>query len=280
MRGRIRGRCAARRGSIFSPISRIVNVHAPSPGFLQIVVLASAAAILVAVVAGPFFTGALPVPARTLFWASLIGFNALKWVLWFAWLSPRLPARRQWLVPASGALILNATVPLEVAFAYRAIGLEQTPDPAFVYPAAVLVSGLIAVLVWAAAPARHAPAPAAELEPPAPATQPPRGLAARVPLESLLAVTAEDHYVRLHLANGQKPLVLYRFSDALADLGGLDGLQVHRGAWVAAGAVAGAVREGRRWMLCLGDGTQIPVSGARTAAVRARGWLREHAARD
>jgi hypothetical protein len=268
----------ALRGSLAIPDSRFVNANAPSPRFLQIVVVASAAAILVAVVAGPFFTGVLPVPARTLFWASLIGFNALKWVLWFAWLPPRLPARRQWLVPVAGALLLNATLPMEVAFAYRAIGLEAAPDPVFVYAAAVLISGLIGLLVAVAAPRRQAPA--VEGEPPAPATKPSRGLAARVPLATLLAVTAEDHYIRLHLANGQKPLILYRFSDALADLVGTDGLQVHRGAWVAAGAVAGAVREGRRWLLCLGDGTRIPVSEARAGAARERGWLREQPARD
>jgi DNA-binding LytR/AlgR family response regulator len=89
----------------------------------------------------------------------------------------------------------------------------------------------------------------------------------------LLAVTSEDHYLRLHMEGGDKPLLLYRFGDALADLSTLDGLQVHRGAWIAARAVSAAAREGRRWWLRLPDGTRLPVSERHMPAVRARGWL-------
>lgn len=260
------------RGLRRLPGSRFVSSDGPPPRFLPTVGLASLAAILLAIAAGPFFTGLLPVPARTLFWASLISFNALKWVLWYAMLAPRLPERRQWLVPVLGALLLNASLPFEIGFAYRAIGKEWAPDPLPVYAIAVLISGLISAIVWVASgrpPAAPVPGP-----PPTQPEVPARGLAARVPLGQLLAVTAEDHYIRLHLANGEKPLILYRFSDALADLATTDGLQVHRGAWVAEGAVSRASRQGRRWTLVLADGTDVPVSEARTAAVRARGWLR------
>lgn len=255
-----------------------MNSDGLSSRFLPTVGLASLAAILLAIAAGPFFTGLLPFPARTLFWASLISFNALKWVLWYSLLPPRLPERRQWLVPVVGALLLNASLPFEVGFAYRAIGIAWAPDPLPVYAIAVLISGLISAIVWVASARR----PADPLPPPGPlpaqseaaVVVAARGLAARVPIGQLLAVTAEDHYVRLHLANGEKPLILYRFSDALADLAAIDGLQVHRGAWIAACAATRATRQGRRWTLWLADGTGIPVSEARTAAARARGWLR------
>ena len=75
------------------------------------------------------------------------------------------------------------------------------------------------------------------------------------------------------MEGGDKPLLLYRFGDALADLEGLDGLQVHRGTWVAARAVRSAEREGRRWWLTLPGGTRLPVSDRHLPAVRARGWL-------
>lgn len=248
------------------PDWRFVN-RAPSPRFVPTVVLASGAAILLAIASGPFFTGMLPVPARTLFWASLIGWNALKWVLWYRFVPARLPERRQWLVPVGGALLLNASLPMEVAFAYRAIGVDVAPDPLVVYLVALLISGAISSLAWLAAPG---PAPAASERAAAPA---PRGLAARVPLERLWAVTAEDHYVRLHLDTGEKPLLLYRFADAVADLAEVDGCQVHRGAWVADRAVRAAERTGRRWILLLPDGTRLPVSAARAGAARGRGWL-------
>ena len=93
-------------------------------------------------------------------------------------------------------------------------------------------------------------------------------------LADVQAVTAEDHYCRFHLAGGAKPLVLARFADVLAELTGIDGEQVHRGAWIAAASVDGAMREGRAWRLVLADGTRLPVSASYVAAVRARGWLR------
>jgi hypothetical protein len=266
LRARFRGRRTGLRGSRPLQVSRFVNSQEPSPRFLPTVALASAAAILLAIAAGPFFTGLLPIPARTLFWASLISLNALKWVLWFILLPPRIPKRWLWLLPVAGALLLNASLPFEISFAYRAIGLQRAPDPLAIYAISVLISFLISAIVWVASPRTPSP--------PTPAQDPPRGLAARVPLAQLLAVTAEDHYIRLHLAGGEKPLILYRFSDAVADLAGTDGLQVHRGAWVAEGAVANASREGRRWTLKLADGTAIPVSEARTSAVRAKGWLK------
>jgi hypothetical protein len=97
---------------------------------------------------------------------------------------------------------------------------------------------------------------------------------ARVVPEALAAIEAEDHYCRVHRRDGQSALLHYRFGDALREVAGIDGAQVHRGAWVAAHAVAGARREGRRWRLLLADGTSLPVSATHAAEARRRGWLR------
>lgn len=56
-------------------------------------------------------------------------------------------------------------------------------------------------------------------------------------------------------------------------LGAADGLQIHRGWWVAAAAVAGAEREARNWRLRLTNGLNVPIARNRLAHVRARGWL-------
>jgi DNA-binding LytR/AlgR family response regulator len=128
----------------------------------------------------------------------------------------------------------------------------------------VSISAVVTAVTWRR-PSQDYPLP-----PPAVA---PRGLALKADLSRLLAVTSEDHYLRLHMEGGDKPLILYRFGDALAELGALDGLQVHRGAWIAARAVTAADREGRRWWLRLPDGTRLPVSERHLPAVRARGWL-------
>ncbi|MFN7398407.1 MAG: LytTR family DNA-binding domain-containing protein [Sandaracinobacter sp.] len=239
----------------------------------RIFLVATLAATLLCTIAGPFGTGALPVPTRMLVWAALITFNALKWWVWYRWLGPRIPAGpwAAFTLAAGGAVVLNATLPLEIAWVYRAVGIDFTPDWLGMWLIAGLISVSISAVVTAAAWHRPPPQalPAPEAAPPGPA----RGLARKTDMARLLAVTSEDHYLRLHMEGGDKPLLLYRFGDALADLQAIDGLQVHRGAWVAARAVTAAERDGRRWWLRLPDGTRLPVSDRHLPAVRARGWL-------
>ena len=97
---------------------------------------------------------------------------------------------------------------------------------------------------------------------------------ARVNAETLAAIEAEDHYCRVRRTDGSDALIHYRFGDALAEVAEIEGQQVHRGAWIAQGAVTGALRDGRRWHLLLGDGTRVAVSATHLPQVRARGWLR------
>ena len=97
---------------------------------------------------------------------------------------------------------------------------------------------------------------------------------ARVSAETLAAIEAEDHYCRVHRTDGSEALIHCRFGDALAEVAGIQGEQVHRGAWIAQHAVIGAICEGRRWHLLLGDGTRVAVSATYLPRVRARGWLR------
>lgn len=112
-------------------------------------------------------------------------------------------------------------------------------------------------------------APAAE-----PALPLPR-LTERLPLDMrspIHRVSGRDHYVEVSTEKGISNLLL-RFSDALAELDGTDGLQVHRSHWVSAEAVAGVVRDGGRVFLRLSCGVLVPVSRTHMAAVEARGWL-------
>jgi DNA-binding LytR/AlgR family response regulator len=89
----------------------------------------------------------------------------------------------------------------------------------------------------------------------------------------LVALEMEDHYVRAHWRGGSA-LILVRLRDAVAELDGLDGLQVHRSWWVAASAVAGIARDGRKYGLELVGGTEAPVARDRVDSLRAAGWLR------
>jgi len=89
---------------------------------------------------------------------------------------------------------------------------------------------------------------------------------------SLFAVEAEDHYLRLHTSRGSD-LIAMRLSDAIKELEGVEGAQVHRSWWVARDAVQHAVRRRGRAVLTLKDGVQAPVSRTYAPALRRAHWF-------
>lgn len=75
----------------------------------------------------------------------------------------------------------------------------------------------------------------------------------------LLRLSVNDHYVEVVTDRGVAS-VLMRFSDALAELEGVDGHRVHRSHWVARDAVVGTERQRNRLFLKTTDGVSVPVS--------------------
>ena len=87
----------------------------------------------------------------------------------------------------------------------------------------------------------------------------------------LLCLSMEDHYVRAHGPAGSA-LILIRMRDAVAELDGLPGLQVHRSWWVASDAVERVEKEDGRVRLRLVNGMTIPVARSQLGAVRSQRW--------
>lgn len=114
---------------------------------------------------------------------------------------------------------------------------------------------------------------------PEPATPPPdptaafrQRLSAKRRGAAILAVEAEDHYLRVHTDAGDE-LISARFGDALAELSGAPGFQTHRSWWVAAGAI-----DDVRWMRGRGEarltcGLTVPISRSNAAPLKAAGWF-------
>lgn len=98
----------------------------------------------------------------------------------------------------------------------------------------------------------------------------------RLPLKlrgaEVWAVEAEDHYLRLHTSKGQD-LILLRLADAVAELEGIEGAQVHRSWWVARDAITDARRGDGRATLTLKDGAEVPVSRTYAGQLREKGWI-------
>jgi DNA-binding LytR/AlgR family response regulator len=96
----------------------------------------------------------------------------------------------------------------------------------------------------------------------------------RIPLAKrgrLLALSVEDHYVRVRTSNGED-IVLMRLADAMRETTGADGLQVHP---LALGGARSRVRRpsrGDRAVLTLVDGTEVPVSRRYVPAIRKLGF--------
>jgi hypothetical protein len=98
-----------------------------------------------------------------------------------------------------------------------------------------------------------------------------RRLSARRREARLIAVEAEDHYLRVHTDAGSE-LVTARFADALDELAEAPGFRTHRSWWVAARAI-----EDVRWRRGAGEarltgGLTVPVSRSNVAALKAAGW--------
>jgi hypothetical protein len=89
---------------------------------------------------------------------------------------------------------------------------------------------------------------------------------------TLLAISSEDHYLRIQTSRGSD-LILMRLADAMSELDGFDGMQVHRSWWVARQGVQKVKRDQGRIFLILRDDTQVPVSRTYAPKIRQAGWL-------
>ncbi|MCI3134774.1 LytTR family DNA-binding domain-containing protein [Phenylobacterium aquaticum] len=208
--------------------------------------------------------------ARMAYWTGLVWLGTVLHSLGFA-AAVSLGAR--WRLPRSfsvAAGIVIASVPLAAASAL--IGHLAWPrytrdlGPLDWYGQTLIVSALlVAGLLWIEGRLRT--------DPPSPAPGPtddPR-LPARL-RDQALCLQMEDHYVRVHTPSGSE-LVLMPMREAIAALGGLEGLQVHRSWWVARRAVTEAKPAGRAASLTLTNGLVAPVARNRVTDLRAQGWL-------
>nr|WP_315384280.1 LytTR family DNA-binding domain-containing protein [uncultured Sphingomonas sp.] len=246
--------------------------------------------ILVLAMLGPFGSYATPLGPRLLHWA-------LYLVTGYAFFRPVIAAgsalSRQTgmsrLVAIAVACVFGA-FPTSILFVFAAAGPAwrsvTAANLAGAYLQTLIVGATVTIVQLlaerGAGPAKAAPAPSAT---PLPDPQPVAAVdtieeeVAPALLDQLpphlrgpiLCLENEDHYVRVHTAQGSA-LVLIRMRDAVAQLEG-QGARVHRSWWVARRAVAGAVRQDRNWKLRLVDGRDVPVARASVPELRALGWL-------
>lgn len=222
-----------------------------------------AAVILVFVWIAPFGTYTrLSGFERVVYWTMAIGLN---WMLGVIATPLAVSVMRsvgwpQWIGVVVGALVaaLPGTGVVLVLEAWLDKPMKMATELAYVYASVALIHMVIGSLgaelvrrrrVFSGAPeVQAAPVSAQFLKRLSPALG-----------DQLVHLRMRDHYVEAHTDLGSE-LVLMRFSDALKEVSGLEGMRVHRSHWVASSAVARVVREGGRTFVELNNGERVPVS--------------------
>ena len=256
---------------------------------------------------GPFGTwDALGVSDRLAFWAIAVGVN---WVCaWFVFnVTLRVFFAREW-PPWAGvvlASLITAVPGTTAVWTVVAVYMDYRPsDLAEVfrlYTQVAVLQVMIGALVYylierslrqreatvesssagggpqSAMPGGHASGAtgAAPLAGESHATKPTAALLARLSAPKrgeLHHLRMQDHYIEVHTEKGME-MVLLRFRDALQEVEGVEGMQVHRSHWVARAALDTVERRDGRITLRLVNGARVPVSRSFAPALRARGWI-------
>jgi hypothetical protein len=260
------------------------------PGRLALRGMQICAATILLTLIGPFGTFTdLTLPWRGVYWtvAMLCGFTILEPTIYRVL---HLAFQRNWHWPSALTIsILAAAVPLTAAILLLETLMRHSPGWGFVTVVTFYFYVLTITILVGGVPTvwelyRHGvltPLPPQPPLPPAsdertPATSEPPGnrLLNRLALErrgEILALSMEDHYVRVFTDAGES-LILLRLSDAMAEVQDVPGLQIHRSHWVAARAVDRTERlSDGRLRVHLVNGLTLPVSRTFARAVREAG---------
>jgi hypothetical protein len=222
---------------------------------------------------GPFGTFAeLESLERYAYWVGLTLLMWLQGVAIISFLAAPLGARRwpHWITVVVAALLASIPTAFEVAWAEMLLRVERDLGPIDLLAIAGDVSLLsvpLLLLTHGWTPQRANGLPSEQYP-----ERADRLVALMDPGRrgELLAVSSEDHYVRLY-SDRASQLVAMRFADALDNLVSADGLQVHRRWWVATDAVESIVKDGDGLRLGLRNGLSVPVSRSFAQQVR-KAW--------
>lgn len=230
--------------------------------------------------AGPFGSyPAYPTATRYAFWLGLTAAGGAAAIAADALLArPRGGAVRIAAIALLSALPMTFVVSWAMSLAQpgRAFAPQQLPA---LFAAVTAVQLLVAYAMMFRAPATGEaeakgarPAAATTSEPERSLPDYPPALRDRLPRkigDAIIALETEDHYLRVHTADGST-LILLRMADAVALIDPRLGAQVHRRWWVADAAVTAMRTEGHKLSLFLVDNTVVPVGRTFAAVAKAR----------
>lgn len=210
-----------------------------------------------------------PLP-RYLYWmAALIGGGIIAAVI-EPWVGRRFPGRPR-LFAVAQLIAMTPPITLWVAVLPMILwgDIFRVGRLIWTMPSVLTINIAVVGLAWLIRTAfRQAPMQTSDGAPP-PAIR--AKLPPRLARSRLVAVEADDHYLRIRTEAGSD-LVLMRFGDALDALAACDGFRTHRSWWVARTGVETAHWKSGRGELVLSDGATAPVSRTYAAALKGTDW--------
>jgi len=220
---------------------------------------------------GPFGSSQRPLYERIVYWQVCMVGGGIIGILIDAWVRRRLPNFWRRLLAASALMTPPVTV-LVGLVNHILSGMRLGPDniamPWFQVFVVCFAAMCLRQLAWSE--------PVTIVAAPKPTEDPTEAFRLRLSAKrreaALLAVEAEDHYLRVHTDAGQE-LITARFGDALAELGAAPGFRTHRSWWVAASAI-----DDVKWLRGRGEarltcGLVVPISRSNAAPLKAAGWF-------
>lgn len=221
---------------------------------------------------GPYGTGEQPLALRMAYWlACMVGGGMIGGAV-------DEPLRRRvdhfWARLIAVSVLMTPPVTVLVGLVNHFmfgqwLGWRNLWQPIFQVFIVCIAAMCLRQLAWAQAVHPAAPPETAPGDPTGAFRQ---RLSARRRHATLIAVEAEDHYLRVHTDAGEE-LITARFGDALQELAGAAGFHTHRSWWVAAGAI-----DSVKWLRGRGEarltcGLVVPISRGNAAPLKAAGWF-------
>ena len=234
---------------------------------------ALAGVTLVLTLVGPFDTNeTLSAPERLTYWALLTGIGYLAgYVISYGILRRDVSAFQHVVrLTIAGVAVGVAMCGLVLTLNRLYFGRAAWPENMLVFLTTIIAISLV-VIVLIDTFSRHF---ARQTESSAQVSDPP-AIRSRLPFDKrgpLVAISVEDHYVRVRTTKGEE-MILLRLSDAMREVGETRGAQVHRSHWAAFDQVRSVTREGDRAILSMRHGDDIPVSRANIAKIKEVGLL-------
>jgi len=75
----------------------------------------------------------------------------------------------------------------------------------------------------------------------------------------LISLSSHDHHVDVQTDKGVE-MIYMKFSDAIKELQNYPGLRIHRSHWIASDAIIKVKKSGRKWVVKLNNGSELPIS--------------------